>query len=1084
MTHGVFNHDLIPENVVHAIENRDAVLWVCEGFDESSANTADLRRLIGLPWTLVLCESPSSELAQALEAEKETHHEFTQQRGFVHVVAGDPKQIDLPRRALPVYLLNGRNDASDRDESYALKGHAALRRRLNMINQLVTAQPKHLVIVSCDQSRVFDDLAALWEEGFRALLTIVSDSDSDRQRVEQWVASESRVSAVDWCRQSLHDLTQRLVPHLQQELPEERLIIRVRHSRREIRDLEITRAELVEHPVLDRYEIIQSRDLRPMLSEDLSQEEFTRFFEGAADSWLPYAAGLPWERSVYPKTVLLNALRDTESRGSESNRLLYIAAESGAGGTTLSRTLAFHAAAEGFPTIVARNVSFRPDATETVSFLNRALEEMRSQVSHTDAAAIPLEDTPWFIVFDVVHWDGHERELRLFLAELTRSGRPAVVLVVTSSNISDELRNIAGCGPLDVLNHELSRNEALSLGTQLNRFLQPHGKGKAEAEWLAFWERHRPNIDTALASFWIALQFWLRGYLDLTESVQSWIYRQFKEAELDKDLRVAILEIAAASIERQALPNGILPPCPSLELPLSAALDEIRRDVPALGLICSSVGPERRWALAHDVLGRYLLNAMFFDHAMLETVGFPSAQDPTHLRLMLLERIATRSELGDPRYKDLAVEFAVKILKLDYQVGNAEFFQYWRKVLAILEHMPAAFRETSRTFNHHIAISRRRVATNDQSFEATNDERRSQLELAIRDITFALESLESQPDDDSDLNLLNSLALAYQNLADLERSLGASTELIAQLRSKADEATRRALVLDPSNSYVLETTARNLLQRGRLQEDETVQCVCEALGYIFQALSLDRSELRQSQLSTLANSALELLRRATSGTGVAALSKLPRAMQHLASAWLTLAEGVDDLQGYCLEDLPRENVEGALAILDEARESSDWFSLRMRYDLLGVGRRYDFEEQVRVLDELEETRYRMPLQLRVEHGILLYQCNRAHDANIRFQDIRRDLKSGDAFVSIPERLKVLLKIGQTTPRICTAQALESTGYRSYAVVEELRRAKVPFIPQDFGVERMPVRRRFACSITFGPNGPFIRPPLDDGSSHE
>lgn len=1083
MPHGIFEHDRIPESVVHAIENRDAALWVCKGFDDDSSSIADLVQVIGLPWTLVISELSSSGLTKALEAEKESRRDFTQQRGFIHVVAGDPEQIDLPRRALPVFMLNGRDDASDKLESSGLKGQAALRRRLNMINQLVTAKPKHLVVFSGSHPNTLDDVAALWEDDFRALLTVVSDSDNERELLEEWVASESRLTTVDWCRQSLHDATQQLFTQLQHELPEERIVIRLRHSPRESLDLDITGAELIEHPLLDRYEVIQSRNLRLMLPEDLSHDEFKRFFERTGSSWLPYAAGLPWQRSAFPKTALFNELSDIETRGPEANRLLYIASESGAGGSTLSRVLAFEAAADGFPTLVAKNVPFRPDSTEVVSFINRALERMRSQIPGPLDATCAIEDKPWLIVFDVVHWEGHERELRTFLAELSRSGRASLVLVVTGTHISEELVNSGRARLIDKLNHELSREETLALGAHMNRFLASAGKEKSDAEWLAFWDRHRPSVDTAVASFWIALQFWLRGFLDLTESIQSWIYRQFKQAPLDKDVRVAVLEIAAASIERQALPSGLLPTCAHLAFPLSSVLDDIRHDVPALGLVSSSLNTERRWGLAHDIIGRYLLNATFFDQALLDEVGFASAKDPTHLRLLLIERIATRSQLGQHRYRDLAIEFAVNILKLDHEMGNAEFFQYWRDVLRILDSMPASIRETSRTFNHHVAISRRRVAINDQSFEASADERRSQLEFAIRDINFALNSLDRHPEDDSDLNLLNSLALAYQNLADLERGLEAAEDRIAELRSKAEEVTKRALAEDPSNSYVLETTARNLLQRGRLHDNEAVQSACEALGYIFQALSLDRSELRQSQLSALANSALHLLRRAGAKNGIDTLSTAHPGMGRLARAWLALAEGVDNLDGYRLEDLPAENVNSALAILEESHENSNWFALRMRYDLLSVGRVYDFDEQMRVLDELEEAGVRMPLQLRVEHAILLYQCNRAHDANIRFQDIRRDLKQGDAFVSIPERLKLLLKPDRKAPRICTARALDPTGYRAFAVVEELHKAKVPFIPQDFGTDRMPVKKKFSCSITFGPNGPFIRRPLESDAGH-
>lgn len=60
-----------------------------------------------------------------------------------------------------------------------------------------------------------------------------------------------------------------------------------------------------------------------------------------------------------------------ESDGSDANKILYVASESGAGGTTLVRSLAYEAAAEGFPALVARDSFFRPEPTEVEGFLYR-----------------------------------------------------------------------------------------------------------------------------------------------------------------------------------------------------------------------------------------------------------------------------------------------------------------------------------------------------------------------------------------------------------------------------------------------------------------------------------------------------------------------------------------------------------------------------------------------------------------------------------------------------------------------------------------------------------------------------------------
>ena len=196
---------------------------------------------------------------------------------------------------------------------------------------------------------------------------------------------------------------------------------------------------------------------------------------------------------------------------------------------------------------------------------------------------------------------------------------------------------------------------------------------------------------------------------------------------------------------------------------------------------------------------------------MLDRLGFKEAKDTTDLRLRLLRRIATKPQLARKPYLPLALEFATNIFKID-ETGNLDFMLYWREVLGILEDMPELIWDTSRTFNHHVAVSRRRVVALDQFFHLTPEEKVQQLEYAIEHLNFALNELKPGPDDERDLNLLNSLSLAYQNLADIERVRGCSPERLRELRIRAADAARRAQENSPSNSFVLETVARNLLQ--------------------------------------------------------------------------------------------------------------------------------------------------------------------------------------------------------------------------------------------------------------------------------
>ena len=317
--------------------------------------------------------------------------------------------------------------------------------------------------------------------------------------------------------------------------------------------------------------------------------------------------------------------------------------------------------------------------------------------------------------------------------------------------------------------------------------------------------------------------------------------------------------------------------------------------------------------------------------------------------------------------------------------------------------MPAGIRETSRIFNHHVAISLRRVAKQ-REFGVSLQDRSELLEKAIGHLEYAAYQLPRTDDDESNLNLFNSLALAYQDVADVQREAGAPNEVIDSYRLKATEATRKALQEDPTNSYVLETTAKNLIQNGELHSDAAAASAAEALGYLYQAVGLERSEFRQSELARLANRALQLLRVGCGHKQVEQLKKTGNPLGTLAEAWLLLTEGVTDLNEYDLSAMPAENIRTALELLDASPENTNWMLLRFRYDLLCASRPEDLAGQLRLLDELDGTGYRMPLQLQLEHAILLHQEKRHLEANRKFRDLRQDYRKSDAFVEVPARL--------------------------------------------------------------------------------
>jgi len=977
--------------------------------------------------------------------------------------------------------------------------NAGLRRRLNMIQRLEAAKPRMLVVLAHDGSPL-EDVFDLWVGDFRTLLTVVSDDEGDAERLNRWVAARGGV--VEHCRVSLEHLVAELPARVSGQLTTDRYVARLQIDDDRTVDLDVTDCELVQQPLLDKYELIQSRDLRMLLPEELTQDEFQAFFDKSKRTWVPYAAGLPWRRIEDASKRTLAALRKQMDSEGETNPLLIIASESGAGGTTLARMIAFDAASQGFPTLVARDMGFRPDFTDIESFLYRVRQEVLrrfwnpevapDQVRSEEEAAEPFE-VPWLIVFDVEHWRGREQELRLFVRDLARRGRPAVVLTVTPPRVHEELR-VGGRPPIGVLTHEISMEDAQNLGQHLNRFLTPYGRAKSAAEWRNFWENHRPYIGTDIAAFWIALEFWLKRRVDLGESIQSWLYRQFKEDRLQgdadsawagralsDDLRRLLLEIAALSIERMPLPEGLMASPPADQFPYSVQLEDVRTSLPALALVRESSSSVRQWALAHDLLGRYLITSVFQDREMLDRLGYKDAKDTTDLRLRLLRRVATTPQLARKPYLPLALEFATNIFKID-DTGNLDFMPYWREVLGILEDMPKLIWDTSRAFNHHVAVSRRRVVALDQFFHLTPEEKVEQLEFAIEHLSFALNELKPGPDDERDLNLLNSLSLSYQNLADVERARGCTPERLRELRVRAADAARRAQKNSPSSSFVLETVARNLLQDCALDPDRSVEYASEALGYIHQALSLDTSEIRYNSLMRLASNALQVLQTPRAMGLIERLCRTGNPLGFMAKAFLVLASDTSDLSAQSLERLPQATIESALNVLDGVGDKANALIMKFRYDLVCLCRRLAFDEQLNLLDQLEGATHQLPPQLMLERAILLHQRNRHAHAGKEYRALRNLLHTNEVYVSVPERLRWLLAPDGKQQRVVDARVADEIGYHSKAKarVKELQNALIPFVPQDFGRRTIRVGEIFKCAITFGAMGPFIRPPQIGG----
>jgi hypothetical protein len=136
---------------------------------------------------------------------------------------------------------------------------------------------------------------------------------------------------------------------------------------------------------------------------------------------------------------------------------------------------------------------------------------------------------------------------------------------------------------------------------------------------------------------------------------------------------------------------------------------------------------EKHWALVHDILGRFLITALFYDFATRQELGYEAARDSEHLRFLILREISKEPILGERAYRSIGEDFATSIFKIDPDHGRPAFASFWPEVLAALGEMPRPLRDGSRVFRHHAAVSRRRIAKLDERLYAVTPKDRVRL---------------------------------------------------------------------------------------------------------------------------------------------------------------------------------------------------------------------------------------------------------------------------------------------------------------------------------------------------------------------
>jgi hypothetical protein len=974
--------DDVPENLLADLDRREVALWL-RSLPKDPASVEILSAFLRLPWQMVFSEVSDPGLLKALEEGTDATDPMMRQRGSIQIIDGDPSRIELPQRCLPIYLLNGRQGGTQDNFQDRL-------RRMSMLEELRRSGARQTLILSGEDDPVPPELKDLWSSGFRSFLSFASDAADTKETLESWASGIDGIAVTSLFRLSASQVAENILERFAAIYPEERLVIRIRDIAGNFQNLDITELDEPERPLLDYYSLIEERHLSTLTPDQLSEEEFVSFFQNPETFWRPYAAGLPWVRDDQSKNQLGGALKKLDAVGPEENCVAYVVTEPGAGGTTFVRMLAWEYARQGYPVLVAKQLPFVPDALSVANFLNRvrlehegaaelvelsegSYDNTRKESSGRSSATRHYE-VPWIIVFDRVHWEYRDGELRRFLNAMEKQGRPVCLLVVTGPIREMSYFDTSVFKHIGELNHAIDQEEARRLGNHLNQFLRKFGKAREEWQWDNFYQEHSVRYLEGLSTFWVTLSFWIQGQYDLSESIQEWIYRSFREKVDEGIIQDAILEIAAMSSERLPMPDGLLPVSEG-EWPVSHLLEDHRSSLGALGLVRISAAGEKYWALVHDILGRFLINALFYDFQMREKLGFSEAKNPEHLRFLLLRRVSKKRALGESVFRVFGEDFATSIFKIDPDHGHANFAPYWREVLDALDDMERPLQDTSRVFRHHTAVSRRRIAKLDEAiFGVTVDDGISLLNRAVEDIEYALSSIDYTSGSEPNVNLYNSLARAYLDLAGLEEERGAAPERLEILRELANDATRRAYEDSPTNSFVIETYVRNLLGKAQSYPESAIECCIDALGILFSAISSNEESYRRAQLGDLADKALEILFSHAPKHGEEVEPANP--IDVLTRAWTILAEGVDYQSGTALIDFPEQNRVLAIDALAHPAGQGNMQALRLRYELTRITYSHDFKQQLEYLEQLQSTDYRSTPQMHLEYGILLYQNNR------------------------------------------------------------------------------------------------------------
>src|SRR6266487_2964880 len=282
----ILERDQLTSDFARVILGRGTALWVITSPDASAVS--QLGELIRLPWSMVVVESTSSALAQSVAKTDDVTDIFARHRGFVYLVASDPEKITLPKRCLPVYFINGRDDAKEPSERPGNVGFQAQRRRLNSLARLIEAQPDRLVVICDDDSFSFNDVIQLIGSSFHPLLTLISAKAIVLEKAKASYADVPVHRTATFISSELRDVLSTFLTAAKSLYAPFETKIRYRVDAKHHVELNISECDLIEDPVLGRYETVKIQDQLPAGENDLRREDLEQFFDKAHANWRPY----------------------------------------------------------------------------------------------------------------------------------------------------------------------------------------------------------------------------------------------------------------------------------------------------------------------------------------------------------------------------------------------------------------------------------------------------------------------------------------------------------------------------------------------------------------------------------------------------------------------------------------------------------------------------------------------------------------------------------------------------------------------------------------------------------------------------